>query len=326
MRQNRTRRSNEGSSVTRDSALHVPRTARETCAKTMARHGCTSGAAGVCFSTRRLQGTTNNEARGIHAIYRRNSSQSASSILSRGLIQTTGIETQTSRHRNVTDQERREDRLKSGMELGKNDPQSSRNVSLTKDFPQPPPLAKPVQHRCAPLQAAPLVQHRQVLILHLQRWRKIESNTTNHHVHPHLTCFAGQSSASMWTWLRPRSMPDAFRRLRTPATVQQGSTATQALMSDAARTRSSFYSDKTHKSAQFERCEPTNTRNTRHEPASSPRGCPMLRDTMSPSRCRQRHTKRLRDLLAAEALGGHSLHGEAFFCATHHVARKILVL
>ena len=51
----------------------------------------------------------------------------------------------------------------------------------------------------------------------------------------------------------------------------------------------------------------------------------MLRDTMSPSRCRQRHTKRLRDLLAAEALGGHSLHGEAFFCATHHVARKILV-
>ena len=37
-----------------------------------------------------------------------------------------------------------------------------------------------------------------------------------------------------------------------------------------------------------------------------------------PLRCPQRHPKRLNDLLAAEALGGHSFNGEEFTCRSHH--------
>ena len=44
-----------------------------------------------------------------------------------------------------------------------------------------------------------------------------------------------------------------------------------------------------------------------------------------PRPCRQRHTKRLRDLPAAEVLGSHLFSGGALFCGAHHLARKIPV-
>ena len=62
-----------------------------------------------------------------------------------------------------------EDGLQCGKELTKrkNVVETARNVCLARTTLQMPPLrfAKPLQHRCAALQAAPLVRRRQVLIL-----------------------------------------------------------------------------------------------------------------------------------------------------------------
>ena len=79
--------------------------------------------------------------------------------------------------------------------------------------------------------------------------------------------------------------------------------------------------------AQFERKHTRNARDTRHTHTS-------LRTTRSPSvarrhvvralRCRLRHTKRRRDLLAAEASRRHALQGETFLCGSHHVVVRRL--
>ena len=90
--------------------------------------------------------------------------------------------------------------------------------------------AEPLQHRCAPLQAAPLVQRRQVLILHLQRWPKCGSKKNKSSCVPthHLL---------RWPVLRLHEPLDAA--VGAPRqTVQHGTTAIQALINDAARTRS----------------------------------------------------------------------------------------
>ena len=66
-----------------------------------------------------------------------------------------------------------------------------------------------------------------------------------------------------------------------------------------------------------------------HTPASAPRGRPILRDAtraqpLQPAlRCRHRHTKRRRDLLAAEASRLHALRGETLLCGSHHVSVRM---
>ena len=97
-----------------------------------------------------------------------------------------------------------------------------------------PPLrfAKALQHRCAPLLAPQLVSP--------VGGSKTETGREKTRISTHITCFAGQCSAFMhsWTVLQPRSMPDACKRLRTQATEQHGTVATQALISILARARS----------------------------------------------------------------------------------------
>ena len=100
-------------------------------------------------------------------------------------------------------------------------------------------FAKALQQRCAPpLQAPPLVRRRQVLILHLRENHKIRLTKGNKDFDT-ITCFAGQCSAFMYSWivLGLRSMPAACRRLRSLATEQHDTVAIQTLISDAARTR-----------------------------------------------------------------------------------------
>ena len=117
---------------------------------------------------------------------------------------------------------------------------TTESTCLAKYFPQPLRLAKPLQHRRAPLQAvysAPSsADSSPVGGPEKHEWHRKTRNST------HVTFLAGQCSAAMYSWTlrRRRSMPDACRRLRTLATVQHGSTEIQALMSAAARTRSSL--------------------------------------------------------------------------------------
>ena len=85
------------------------------------------------------------------------------------------------------------------------------------------------------MQAAPLVQHSQVLILHLWKGKKHVKEVSAHLHTYHLL---------LWPVLRLHVLLDAAvaaldaRRLRTPATVQHRSTEIQLLMSAAERTRS----------------------------------------------------------------------------------------
>ena len=149
-----------------------------------------------------------------------------------------------------------------------------------------PPLrfAKSHQHRCAPLQAAPLVQRRQVLILRPQGRPTCESNKTTLVCYPHITCFAGQCFAFIYSWtlLRPRSIPDASRCLRTRTTVQHGVTTMMPAISIWARRAPDFYHwtiEQTQRNSRNVRRQMQRT--TRHKRASAPRGRPTLRGTMS---------------------------------------------
>ena len=116
-------------------------------------------------------------------------------------------------------------------------------------------FAKPLQHRCAPLQAAPLVQRRQVLLLHLWEGHKIKCEEEDY---ISFLRWAMLRLMSFWTVLRPRSMPDACRRLRTLATVQHGVSVMMPAISILARWRAKFciigLLNKRTNQALFERC------------------------------------------------------------------------
>ena len=66
------------------------------------------------------------------------------------------------------------------------------------------------------------------------------------------------------------------------------------------------------------------TRETRHTPASAPRGRPMLRDATSPS---ERSLRSQRFVVASgtpsAARDRHAFHGEPLLCGSHHVVRKL---
>ena len=134
-----------------------------------------------------------------------------------------------------------------------------------------------------------------------------------------------------WTLRRLRSIPDACRRLQTLATVQHGSTAIQALISDAARARSCFY-PWIHQQSAFRDVKrntqghdaKTSLRTTRW-PDVARRHVTVRAQPLQPAlRCRLQHTKRRRALLAAEASGRHALHGETLLCGSHHVVVRML--
>ena len=149
--------------------------------------------------------------------------------------------------------------------------------------PQMPPLrlAEPLQHRRAPLVAAPLVQQNQVLILHLlEEWQRNKDFDTYHLLR--------------WAMLRLHVLLDATAAAldarRLPTFANTGDCATrlgiQALISICGTSTllisSSDPLNKRTNHTQFERYQTRNTRNTRHTPASVPRGRP-LRDATSPS-------------------------------------------
>ena len=198
-------------------------------------------------------------------------------------------------------------------------------------------LAEPLQHRRAPGGAAWSAPSSADSSLVVGDGTVTTINQKSS-FYPHITCFAGQCSAAMYSWTlrRPRSMPDACRRLRTLATVQHGSTEIQeALMSAAARTRSSLQPWTHRRQAHMTIRAMWDRSQEKHDAHTS------LRTTLSPDvarrhvavraqppqpalRCRLRHTKRRRDLLAAEASRRHALHGETILCVSHHVVVKRL--
>ena len=111
-------------------------------------------------------------------------------------------------------------------------------------------LAKPLQHRCAPLQAPPLVQRRQVLIVHLLEDRaRCQMPATGDY-----TAWCVCNDARHW---------------------HLGNITRQILPSDPLNKRTNH--------AQFERYGPITQTKTRHKPASWPRGRQTLCDTISPS-------------------------------------------
>ena len=68
------------------------------------------------------------------------------------------------------------------------------------------------------------------------------------------------------------------------------------------------------------------TRETRHTPASAPRGrCVAVRaqPLQPPLRCRLRRTKRHHDFLGAAASCRHALHGDTLLCGSQHVLRRL---
>ena len=172
----------------------------------------------------------------------------------------------------------------------------ARNACLARYFPKPLRLAEPPQHRRAPLQAAPLVLHRQVLFLHLLWVTEMCQQSTKYIILPTYLLLR-------WPVLRRHVLMDAAaaaldaRRLQTFANTGDCAAwvnrnpgvdercGTNALLIAAVDQQTRGTHNNSRNVGQI-------TRETRHTPASAPRGRPMLRDAMSPSE-RSLHSQRL---------------------------------
>ena len=139
---------------------------------------------------------------------------------------------------NLCDKERREDRLQSEKELREKWVETGRNVARTAPQMRPLRLAKPLQHRCAPLHAPPVVRRRQELTLHLWESHEIRMAEKNKDFDRYQLLRQCSAVISLWRLRRLRSIPDACRRLRTLATEQHGTVSTQGLISILATSRS----------------------------------------------------------------------------------------